>query len=138
MSLLQLRARAICTFGLWETPSKSGRRHRTMGRRAACRTRTGKDALQQNRSADATRVSAGCKGTAICGVFDFASRKHRSHRERQRAGVGSYQKIYLHSGHHASYFHDAKPINLKLIFRSSDERVLGRPLAQPTLTNAST
>ena len=56
----------------------------------------------------------------------FASCKYGSRREEPpRAGISDYEKVYLHPGHHVSYFPGAKPINIKLIFRKSDGRVLG-------------
>ena len=68
----------------------------------------------------------GVQGTAICGVFDLAvATTGASEKSLQRAGITDYQKVYLHPGHHVSYFPGAKPINIKLIFRHSDGRILG-------------
>ena len=48
-----------------------------------------------------------------------------SERTLQRNGIADYEKIYLHPGNHASYFPDAKPIHLKLLFSRTDGRILG-------------
>jgi rhodanese-related sulfurtransferase len=37
----------------------------------------------------------------------------------------SFEKIYLHPGHHVGYYPGASPINLKLIFSREDGRVVG-------------
>ena len=69
----------------------------------------------------------GTQGTAICGVFGLAvaSSTGASEKVLQRAGSTDYEKIYLHAGHHAGYYPGAEKIHLKLIFRSSDGRILG-------------
>ncbi len=68
----------------------------------------------------------GVQGTAICGVFGLAvASTGASEKSLQRAGIKDYEKVYLHPGHHVSYFPGAKPINIKLIFRKSDGRILG-------------
>ena len=68
----------------------------------------------------------GVQGTAICGMFGLAvATTGASEKGLQRAGITDYQKVYLHPGHHVSYFPGAKPINIKLIFRRSDGRILG-------------
>jgi rhodanese-related sulfurtransferase len=43
----------------------------------------------------------------------------------RRAGIGDFDSVYLHPGHHAGYYPGAKPIHLKLVFRRSDGLVLG-------------
>ena len=43
----------------------------------------------------------------------------------RRAGIGGFESVYLHPGHHAGYYPGAKPIHLKLMFRRSDGLVLG-------------
>lgn len=68
----------------------------------------------------------GVQGTAICGVFGLAvAATGASEKALRRAGVGDYEKIYLHPNQHAGYFPGAKPIHLKLLFRKSDGRILG-------------
>lgn len=68
----------------------------------------------------------GVQGTAICGIFDLAvASTGASEKSLQRAGITDYDKVYLHPANHVSYYPGAKPINLKLIFRKSDGRILG-------------
>ena len=68
----------------------------------------------------------GVQGTAICGVFDLAvASTGASEKALQRAAITDYEKIYLHPNHHVGYYPGAKPINLKIIFRKSDGRILG-------------
>ena len=68
----------------------------------------------------------GVQGTAICGVFDLAvASTGASEKALQRAGITDYEKVYLHPAHHVGYYPGAKQINLKLIFRKSDGRILG-------------
>jgi NADPH-dependent 2,4-dienoyl-CoA reductase/sulfur reductase-like enzyme/rhodanese-related sulfurtransferase len=68
----------------------------------------------------------GVQGTAICGVFGLqVASTGATEKSLQRASISDYEKVYLHPGHHVSYFPGAKPINIKLIFRQSDGRVLG-------------
>jgi rhodanese-related sulfurtransferase len=43
----------------------------------------------------------------------------------RRAGVTSFEKVYLHPGHHAGYYPGACPIHLKLLFSVPDGRILG-------------
>ncbi len=68
----------------------------------------------------------GTQGTSICGVFGLAiASTGASEKVLQHAGIMDYEKIYLHAGHHAGYYPGAEKIHLKLIFRSSDGRILG-------------
>lgn len=68
----------------------------------------------------------GVQGTAICGVFGLqVASTGATEKNLRRAGLSGYEKIYLHPGHHVSYFPGSKPINIKLIFRKSDGRILG-------------
>jgi len=68
----------------------------------------------------------GVQGTAICGVFDLAvASTGASEKSLLRAGITDYDKVYLHPANHVGYYPGAKPINLKLLFRKSDGRILG-------------
>ncbi|MFH0343908.1 MAG: FAD-dependent oxidoreductase [Chromatiales bacterium] len=67
----------------------------------------------------------GVLGTAVCEVFGLTvAATGASEKLLQRAGM-DHQKVYLHPGHHASYFPGAKPIHLKLLFSRADGRILG-------------
>lgn len=68
----------------------------------------------------------GVQGTSVCGVLGLTvACTGASEKSLKRAGVTDYEKIYLHPGHHVSYFPGARPINIKLIFRTADGRILG-------------
>lgn len=68
----------------------------------------------------------GVQGTAICGVFDLqVAATGASEKSLKRAGVGDYEKIYLHPNQHAGYFPGARAMHLKVLFRKSDGRLLG-------------
>lgn len=67
----------------------------------------------------------GVQGTAVCKAFDrVAALSGLGEKTLRRLGK-PYEKIYLHPGHHAGYYPDAKPIHLKLLFAPDDGRVLG-------------
>lgn len=68
----------------------------------------------------------GVFGTAVCGVFGLTvATTGANEKALQRAGIAEYEKVYLHPGHHVSYFPGAKPIHMKLIFSTRDGRILG-------------
>jgi rhodanese-related sulfurtransferase len=68
----------------------------------------------------------GVQGTAVCGVFGMTiASTGASERSLIKNGITDYEKIYLHPGNHASYFPDAKPIHLKLLFAEKDGRIFG-------------
>jgi rhodanese-related sulfurtransferase len=67
----------------------------------------------------------GIQGTAVCKVFDeVAALTGASEKTLIRLGK-AYEKVYLHPGHHAGYYPNAKPIHLKLLFSPEDGKVLG-------------
>jgi NADPH-dependent 2,4-dienoyl-CoA reductase/sulfur reductase-like enzyme/rhodanese-related sulfurtransferase len=68
----------------------------------------------------------GVQATAVVGVMGLtAATTGASERGLRRAGVTSFEKVYLHPGHHAAYYPGAKSIHLKLLFSVPDGRVLG-------------
>lgn len=80
-----------------------------------------------NGDADApTMVFDGVLGTAICEVFGLAvATTGASEKMLRRCGIRDFQAVYLHPGHHVSYFPGAKPIHIKLLFSTPDGRILG-------------
>jgi NADPH-dependent 2,4-dienoyl-CoA reductase/sulfur reductase-like enzyme/rhodanese-related sulfurtransferase len=67
----------------------------------------------------------GVLGTTVCGLFGMTvATTGANEKALQRAGITSYNRIYLHPGHHVGYYPGAKPIHMKLLF-SDDGRVLG-------------
>jgi NADPH-dependent 2,4-dienoyl-CoA reductase/sulfur reductase-like enzyme/rhodanese-related sulfurtransferase len=68
----------------------------------------------------------GVQATAVVGVLGLtAASTGASEKGLRRAGVTSFQKVYLHPGHHAGYYPGARPIHLKLLFSVPDGRILG-------------
>jgi NADPH-dependent 2,4-dienoyl-CoA reductase/sulfur reductase-like enzyme/rhodanese-related sulfurtransferase len=68
----------------------------------------------------------GTQGTSIIGLFDGAAAwTGVSEKTLKRLGDTDYEKVYLFPNSHAGYYPGAKFIGLKLIFRTSDGRVLG-------------
>jgi NADPH-dependent 2,4-dienoyl-CoA reductase/sulfur reductase-like enzyme/peroxiredoxin family protein/TusA-related sulfurtransferase/rhodanese-related sulfurtransferase len=65
------------------------------------------------------------QGTAICKVFNLAiGMTGASEKTLKRLKV-PYEKIYVHAASHASYYPDAFPINLKLLFDPENGKILG-------------
>jgi NADPH-dependent 2,4-dienoyl-CoA reductase/sulfur reductase-like enzyme/rhodanese-related sulfurtransferase len=76
----------------------------------------------------AGRVShfRGVQATAVVGVLGLTvASTGASERGLQRAGVRSFEKVYLHPGHHAGYYPGAHAIHLKVLFSVPDGRILG-------------
>ena len=68
----------------------------------------------------------GVQATAVVGVMGMTvASTGATEKGLQRAGVKDWAKIYLHPGHHASYYPGAHAIHLKLLFSCSDGRILG-------------
>ena len=68
----------------------------------------------------------GIQATAVVGVLGLTvASTGASEKGLRRAGVTSFQKVYLHPGHHAGYYPGARPIHLKLLFSVPDGRILG-------------
>jgi NADPH-dependent 2,4-dienoyl-CoA reductase/sulfur reductase-like enzyme/rhodanese-related sulfurtransferase len=68
----------------------------------------------------------GVQATAVCGFFGLTvALTGATEKALRQAGIGDFESVYLHPGHHAGYYPDAKPIHLKLVFRRSDGLVLG-------------
>jgi NADPH-dependent 2,4-dienoyl-CoA reductase/sulfur reductase-like enzyme/rhodanese-related sulfurtransferase len=68
----------------------------------------------------------GVQATAVVAVLGLTvASTGASEKGLRRAGVTSYQKVYLHPGHHAGYYPGARQIHLKLVFSVPDGRILG-------------
>jgi rhodanese-related sulfurtransferase len=68
----------------------------------------------------------GVQATAVVGVLGLTvASTGASEKGLRRAGVTSFQKVYLHPGHHAGYYPGAQAIHLKLLFQVPDGRILG-------------
>jgi NADPH-dependent 2,4-dienoyl-CoA reductase/sulfur reductase-like enzyme/rhodanese-related sulfurtransferase len=78
------------------------------------------------------REFRGVQATAVVGVFGLAvASTGASEKGLRRAGVTSFEKVWLHPGHHAGYYPGARPIHLKLLFSVPDGRVLGAQAVGP-------
>ncbi|MGI6241215.1 MAG: FAD-dependent oxidoreductase [Candidatus Omnitrophota bacterium] len=71
------------------------------------------------------------QGTAICKVFDLAiGMTGASEKTLKRLGL-PYEKIYVHAASHASYYPNAFPISLKLVFDPVHGKILGAQAVGP-------
>jgi NADPH-dependent 2,4-dienoyl-CoA reductase/sulfur reductase-like enzyme/rhodanese-related sulfurtransferase len=72
----------------------------------------------------------GVQGTSVVGIMGLVVAFTGATEKTLRSmGIwdqpASFEKIYLHPGHHVAYYPGASPINLKLIFSREDGRVVG-------------
>jgi len=67
----------------------------------------------------------GVQGTSVCGVFGMTIASTGVNEKTLKRLGWEYEKVYLHPIHHAGYYPDAKPIDLKLLFSKQDGRILG-------------
>jgi NADPH-dependent 2,4-dienoyl-CoA reductase/sulfur reductase-like enzyme/rhodanese-related sulfurtransferase len=67
----------------------------------------------------------GVLGTAVCEVFGLTVATTGASEKMLRLAGINFEKVYIHPGHHASYFPGAKPIHMKLLFSETDGRLLG-------------
>ena len=68
----------------------------------------------------------GVQGTAVCKLFGYTiAMTGASEKSLQRAGIVDYQSVFLHPGHHVSYFPGAQPIHIKLLFANESGKILG-------------
>lgn len=68
----------------------------------------------------------GTQGTSIIGLFGaVVAWTGTTEKTLRRLGRTDYEKIYLYPNSHAGYYPGAKPIALKVIFRTSDGLLLG-------------
>ena len=67
----------------------------------------------------------GVQATSVCGAFGLTlACTGASEKALKRLGW-TYDKVYLHPGHHVSYYPDAHSIDIKLLFSTDDGRILG-------------
>jgi len=68
----------------------------------------------------------GVQATSVCGVFGMTvAMTGANERALQHAGIEDFERVYLHPGHHVGYYPGARPIHLKLIYSTTDGRILG-------------
>ncbi len=65
------------------------------------------------------------QGTAVCKIFNLTVGMTGVN-EKQLKGLSiAYEKIYIHTANHASYYPGASPISMKMLFCPTSGRILG-------------
>ncbi|WP_026970264.1 FAD-dependent oxidoreductase [Aliagarivorans marinus] len=71
----------------------------------------------------------GTQGTAICKIFDLAIASTGRNEKQLRAAGTHYQKVYVHTASHASYYPGAETVSFKLLFEPETGKILGAQAA---------
>ena len=71
----------------------------------------------------------GTQGTAICKVFDLAVASTGKNEKQLQADGATYEKVYVHTASHASYYPGAETVSLKLLFEPNSGKILGAQAA---------
>ncbi|HCE2438258.1 TPA: FAD-dependent oxidoreductase [Vibrio parahaemolyticus] len=67
----------------------------------------------------------GTQGTAICKIFDLAvASTGKNEKQLKRAGM-EYEKVYVHTASHASYYPGAEVVSFKMLFDPKSGKILG-------------
>lgn len=67
----------------------------------------------------------GTQGTAICKIFDLAvASTGKNEKQLKREGV-EYEKVYVHTASHASYYPDAEVVSFKMLFDPQSGKIFG-------------
>lgn len=67
----------------------------------------------------------GTQGTAICKIFELAvASTGKNEKQLKREGV-DYEKVYVHTASHASYYPGAEIVSFKMLFEPSSGKILG-------------
>ncbi len=68
----------------------------------------------------------GVQGTSVCGLFDLTiASTGVNEKTLQKINYENYEKVYLHPGNHVGYYPGAKPIHMKLLYDTSNGKILG-------------
>lgn len=82
--------------------------------------------LSNGRQQDIPSVYRGVQGTSVCGLFDLTiASTGVNEKTLQKIGHEHYEKVYLHPGNHVGYYPGAKPIHMKLLYDTSNGKILG-------------
>jgi NADPH-dependent 2,4-dienoyl-CoA reductase/sulfur reductase-like enzyme/rhodanese-related sulfurtransferase len=74
----------------------------------------------------------GTQGTSVIGLFgSTVAWTGANEKTLERLGEDDFERIYLYPMSHAGYYPGAKPIAMKVLFRTSDGRVLGAQAVGP-------
>ena len=67
----------------------------------------------------------GTQGTAICKIFDLAvASTGKNEKQLKRENI-AYEKVYVHTASHASYYPDAETVSFKMLFDPATGKILG-------------
>jgi NADPH-dependent 2,4-dienoyl-CoA reductase/sulfur reductase-like enzyme/rhodanese-related sulfurtransferase len=67
----------------------------------------------------------GTQGTAICKIFDMAvASTGKNEKSLKREGI-NYEKVYVHTASHASYYPGAEIVSFKMLFDPETGKILG-------------
>ncbi|HAS8439000.1 TPA: CoA-disulfide reductase, partial [Vibrio vulnificus] len=67
----------------------------------------------------------GTQGTAICKIFDLAvASTGKNEKQLKRDGV-EYEKVYVHTASHASYYPGAEIVSFKMLFDPKTGKIFG-------------
>ncbi|KLV08834.1 CoA-disulfide reductase [Photobacterium aquae] len=67
----------------------------------------------------------GTQGTAICKIFDLAvASTGKNEKQLKRDGI-AYEKVYVHTASHASYYPGAETVSFKMLFDPQSGKIFG-------------
>ncbi|HAS5422394.1 TPA: FAD-dependent oxidoreductase [Vibrio cholerae] len=67
----------------------------------------------------------GTQGTAICKIFDLAvASTGKNEKQLKREGI-AYEKVYVHTASHASYYPGAEVVSFKMLFDPQTGKIFG-------------
>ncbi|KGY13898.1 CoA-disulfide reductase [Vibrio tubiashii] len=67
----------------------------------------------------------GTQGTAICKIFDLAvASTGKNEKQLKRDGI-NYEKVYVHTASHASYYPGAEVVSFKMLFDPKTGKIFG-------------
>ncbi len=67
----------------------------------------------------------GTQGTAICKIFDLAvASTDKNEKQLKREGI-AYEKVYVHTASHASYYPGAEVVSFKMLFDPQTGKIFG-------------
>ena len=67
----------------------------------------------------------GTQGTAICKVFDLAVASTGKNEKQLKATGTNYEKVYVHTASHASYYPGAETVSFKMLFDPQTGKIFG-------------
>jgi len=71
----------------------------------------------------------GTQGTAICKIFDLAIASTGKNEKQLIRDNISYEKVYVHTASHASYYPGAETVSFKMMFDPKSGKILGAQAA---------